>query len=524
MQLKYRLNLISLNILLGVAVVLTALGILAIDTLSLQLHEKLLTLLLESRMEKIRRAHDVLVKSGVHTIQAYLQRAQASQIEEIRKFRYGKTGQFLVIAEPDRVVWDDRGEEKAQTDLPQVNSLFAVPMGQRWVSYRNQKYWIFHARFEPWKWLVILRVAAEEVNEIRNHFLRQAILILLLSVLIGSWFIVRFAGRIADSISTLAKASLAISQGDWKVTIPNQIDKDEIGTLTRSFRQMADALRTQTQEISQSVELLQRTVETIVTASGAIATAAHQSATSVAETKAVTMMLRDAAAHQRDHAKVIAKETSEAADMSEEGRRALQLIAEGGENIRNRMDVLVESILQLSEQAEHIYEILNTVEDLADQSQLLAVNAAMEAVKAGEWGKGFGVVAAEIRSLANRSKESIGRIRSILQETQNALRRSVEASEHATHAAKESREQCRASTSLLQGILQHVVTSAELAQTIEKGSQEQATGIDQVAASMSQLHEGAQRAATATEELRRTAADLDTLAKRLHERVQHYQF
>src|SRR5208283_131969 len=89
--------------------------------------------------------------------------------------------------------------------------------------------------------------------------------------------------------------------------------------------------------------------------------------------------------------------------------------------IREQMDSIRETVLELSERAQAIENIMSTVQDLADQSHLLAVNASIEAARAGEYGKGFSVVAQEIKALADQSKGSTGQIKTILDDIRRRI-------------------------------------------------------------------------------------------------------
>ena len=106
------------------------------------------------------------------------------------------------------------------------------------------------------------------------------------------------------------------------------------------------------------------------------------------------------------HVADAAQQTTQA---SESGTRAVEDMLAGIQRIREQTDSVAASIMRLSEQSQAIGGILSTVDDLAAQSNLLAVNAAIEAAKAGEQGKGFAVVAQEVKSLAEQSKQATAR-------------------------------------------------------------------------------------------------------------------
>jgi len=107
------------------------------------------------------------------------------------------------------------------------------------------------------------------------------------------------------------------------------------------------------------------------------------------------------------------------------------------QDLRGRVETIAEQILALSEQTQQVGEIISSVEDLADQSNLLAVNAAIEAAKAGEQGRGFAVVAQEVRTLAEKSKAATVQVRTMLTDIQRATNAAVLATEQGTRGADE---------------------------------------------------------------------------------------
>src|SRR6185369_6399816 len=122
--------------------------------------------------------------------------------------------------------------------------------------------------------------------------------------------------------------------------------------------------------------------------------------------------------------------------VSNSGRKATEEAAAGMSRIRSQMDAIGQSMMRLSEQTQAIGQIIATVEDLSAQSNLLAVNAAIEAAKAGEQGKGFAVVAQEVKSLAEQSRHATDRVRGILGDIQKATTAAVMATEQGSKAVE----------------------------------------------------------------------------------------
>src|SRR2546428_2516980 len=149
----------------------------------------------------------------------------------------------------------------------------------------------------------------------------------------------------------------------------------------------------------------------------------------VVETTTTVEEMKQGAQMTSQKAKEVSETAQRTAQVYQAGHKSVEETAEGMNRIRLQMEAISESIAWLSEQTQAISEIITTVNDLADQSNLLAVNAAIEAAKAGEQGKGFAVVAQEVRNLAEQSKQATAQVRTILTDIQNATSTAVMATE-----------------------------------------------------------------------------------------------
>jgi methyl-accepting chemotaxis protein len=155
------------------------------------------------------------------------------------------------------------------------------------------------------------------------------------------------------------------------------------------------------------------------------------------------------------------------------------------------------------------------VNTLAGRSNLLAVNAAIEAAKAGEVGWGFAVVAAEIKGLAEQSKQATVQVRGILGEIHGATHAAVMASEDGVKAVEAVAGVAAEAGQSIVRLTQSVMASAQAAQQIVVSVQQQVTGMEQVAGVMQQLQQGATQSMAATRQVERAAQDLTMLARRL---------
>jgi methyl-accepting chemotaxis protein len=198
--------------------------------------------------------------------------------------------------------------------------------------------------------------------------------------------------------------------------------------------------------------------------------------------------------------------------------------AAGGINrIKQQMDSIAETMTRLGEQSQAIGQIVSTVEDLAAQSNLLAVNAAIEAAKAGEHGKGFAVVAAEVRSLAEQSKQATGQVRNILNDIQKAASAAAMATEQGSKAVDAGVTQAGLAGQSIQSLATTVTEGAQAATQIAASSQQQLIGVDQVASAMESIKQASTQNVASAQQLEAAAHNLKDLGQRLKGLVQHYK-
>jgi methyl-accepting chemotaxis protein len=163
------------------------------------------------------------------------------------------------------------------------------------------------------------------------------------------------------------------------------------------------------------------------------------------------------------------------------------------------------------------------VNDLADQSNLLAVNAAIEAAKAGEQGKGFAVVAQEVRSLAEQSKKATVQVRTILGDIQRATNGAVMATEQGTKAVEAGVKQASQSGESVKALAESVVESSQAATQIAASSQQQLLGMDQVASAMENIKIATTQNIAGAQQSEAAAQNLQDLGHKLKHLVGRYK-
>ena len=179
-----------------------------------------------------------------------------------------------------------------------------------------------------------------------------------------------------------------------------------------------------------------------------------------------------------------------------------------------------ENVLKFSERMEQISEITIVVNEIAEQTKLLALNASIEAARAGEEGRGFAVVATQVRELANQSKASGVRINNMINDTQASLKDVVSRIRDGSRLAQESSEIVGAVTKRFEQIVEAVTQTMEAMKQIAIGAQQQQLGIGEMVQGMSQIDNSSQESLATSEQAKRSIILIDEQIRSLNETIE----
>jgi methyl-accepting chemotaxis protein len=325
--------------------------------------------------------------------------------------------------------------------------------------------------------------------------------------------------RMVDSLRGMAGVAERIADGDLRATLTPQSAQDAVG---HALVKMIANLRTQIGSMVEGATVLGSAATEIVASTAQLASSASESAAAVSETTTTVEEIRQTAQMASQKARAVSDTAQKAVHVANSGRKSTEDSAAGMGRIRSQMDSIGESMMRLSEQTQAIGQIIATVEDLAAQSNLLAVNAAIEAAKAGEQGKGFSVVAQEVKSLAEQSRGATDRVRAILSDIQKATTAAVMATEQGSKAVEAGSRQAELAGDAIQALAGTVSEAAQAATQIAASSQQQLVGMDQVAGAMENIKQASTQNVASARQLENAARNLSELGNRLKSVAENY--
>lgn len=349
--------------------------------------------------------------------------------------------------------------------------------------------------------------AMDDVQRIANDNRRLTLWALPLAVAIAAACGLLLSRSIRQPIQDIIEGMKVLGSGD----LSGRLDlgrRDEFGRIEAGFNAMADSLR-------ELVSQTQRSAVQLTTSITEIAASSKQQQATVTETAATTSEIgatsREIAATSRDLGRTmreVSAATEQTASAAGSGQMGVARMAEVMQQLTSAAELVSAKLALLNEKAGGINQVVTTIVKVADQTNLLSLNAAIEAEKAGEYGRGFAVVATEVRRLADQTAVATYDIEQIVREIQSAVAAGVMGMDKFSEEVRRGMSEVTQVGDQLSQIIGQVQSLAPRVQMVNEGMQAQAGGAEQINQALIQLSEAAQQT---VESLRQSSQAIDEL-------------
>ena len=344
-----------------------------------------------------------------------------------------------------------------------------------------------------------------------------------ISIVLSRWLCRRqISSPIEDLLSTIENVS---KNEDFSIRATKHAD-DEIGQLVNGFNEMLNQTYQMMQQIQQAVTQLSSTTENIVTASQTQATGAAQQSASITETVAAVEESATQSGQISERSNQVAELAEQSLTTVQEGQQTVNQVIESMDTIMEAATRASQQIATLDQKSKAIEEVVALINNIASRTDLISLNAEIEAVNAGEFGKGFTVVANEVRNLAERTQDATQSIKELTQEINAEIESSIEASTQSTDQVNRGVELVKQTGVVLETIIDTVNQTAEAAVIIDRSTKQQQSAAEQLVSAMEdidsvaqEVEKGANITVTSSKELEEVGQSLEGLLNGNHSEV-----
>jgi len=312
-----------------------------------------------------------------------------------------------------------------------------------------------------------------------------------------------------------------IARGD--LTLRGKVTTDALGNVVDSVNYMLDNFARVLERVRKSAIDVASNANEILLSSEEMSAGATQQDQEITNTSSAVEELTVSMKQVSNNAEASAEAARRALDAAEQGNRAVRDTLEGMQRIRASVQATAKKIKSLGDRSLEISEIINVINDITEQTNLLALNAAIEAARAGEAGRGFAVVADEVRKLAEHSRTATKDIAALIKAIQAETNEAVVVMEEGTKEVEVGARLADQAGKALEAISSVVRQSAELVQEISLASKQQVRGTEGVANAMQIISNITRQTSQGARQTARTVEHMVKLSEQLNEALSQFR-
>lgn len=312
------------------------------------------------------------------------------------------------------------------------------------------------------------------------------------------------------------------AKGDLSVSLKVEND-DEIGKLFNGFNMSVDNIKNIMQKIGDAIEATASASNQISSSSEEMAAGAQEQSSQTSEVASAVEQMTKTIMETTKHASQATESARSAGVIAKEGGSVVNETIAGMNQIADVVKKSAETVQELGKGSDHIGQIIQVIDDIADQTNLLALNAAIEAARAGEQGRGFAVVADEVRKLAERTTKATKEIATMIKQIQKDTLQAVESMQQGTNEVEKGKALARRAGSALEQIINGSQDVVNKVTQVAAASEEQASAAEQISRNIDGINNVTQETAQGIQQIAKASEDLSNLTVQLQDMISMFK-